>query len=454
MNAPQGTLLHEGGMARLYAVDAPAGEMPRLLKRPRLEFGSHPGCLVGFEMEQMILGRLAGPHVPRLLAAGSDDAGPWLLMERIAGESFAAMAARAPLAAGEVARLVGAAAAAVHDLHRQNVIHLDIKPENLLLRADGTAVLIDFGLARHAELPDLVGEEFRLPAGSGIAISPEQLAGNRSDPRSDVFALGVLAYRLATGALPFGNPASRLAMHRRLYADPPPPRALAPQLPPWLQEAILRCLEIHPEARYPTAAQLAHDLAHPDRIPLTDRAARRERAGPLAVVRRWLDAFGRAAPAPATPAGHLAHAPHLLVAVDPADEREALAEALRAALRRARVAEPGLRVTLMGVLAPLPFGEESDPALEHSRHTAALIALRHWAAPLGLAPEALRLHVEEAGDPASALLAYAAAHHVDRIVLGAHGHSALRRYLGSVSSRVVAEAACSVTVVRTGERTA
>ena len=230
MSAPSGTLLHEGGMARLYAVEAPAGEVPRLLKRPRLEFGSHPGCLVGFEMEQMILGRLAGPHVPRLIAAGSDDEGPWLLMERIEGESFAAIAARAPLPAAEVARLVGAAASAVHDLHRQNVIHLDVKPENLLLRDDGTAVLVDFGIARHAELPDLVGEEFRLPAGSGIAISPEQLAGNRSDPRSDIFALGVLAYRLATGALPFGNPATRLAMHRRLYADPPPPRALAPPL--------------------------------------------------------------------------------------------------------------------------------------------------------------------------------------------------------------------------------
>jgi nucleotide-binding universal stress UspA family protein len=441
-------LLHEGGMARLYELETPAGEPPLLMKIPRLEFGSHPGCLVGFEMEQMILGRLTGPHVPRLIGSGSEGGLPYLVMERIDGESLADIAARAPLPAEEVARLVGAVAGAVHDLHRQNAIHLDLKPENVLLRKDGTAVLIDFGLARHGELPDLVGEEFRLPAGSGIAISPEQLAGNRADPRSDVFALGVLAYRLAAGSLPFGNPATRLAMHRRLYVDPPPPRALNPGLPPWLQEVILRCMEIRPDARYATAAQLAHDLAHPALIPLTERAARLERAGPLAVVRRWLGALAAGAEAPARPAAHLARAPHVLVAVDPAGGNEALDEAMRLALRRARLAEPDLRVTLMTVLAPLPFGEESDIALEHSRQTAALIALRHWAAPLGLPPDTLRLHLEEAGDAATALLAYAAAHHVDRIIVGARGHSALRRFLGSVSARVVAEAGCSVSVVR------
>ena len=437
-------------MARLYAVETPAGAPPLLMKVPRLEFGSHPGCLVGFEVERMILGRLQGPHVPRLVASGAEDDSPWLVMERIEGESLSAIAAREPLEAAEVARLAAAVAAAVHDLHRQNAIHLDLKPENVLLRADGTAVLIDFGLSRHAELPDLVGEEYDIPAGSAPGIAPEQLAGTRTDPRSDVFALGVIASGLATGALPFGTPATRLAMHRRLYVDPLPPRALNPGLPPWLQEVILRCLEIRPEARYATAAQLAHDLAHPAQVPLTARAARLARAGPLVVVRRWLGALAASAEAPAQPAAHLARAPHVLVAVDPAGNREALDEAMRAALRRAQVAEPDLRVTLMSVLAPLPFGEESDIALEHSRQTAALIALRHWAAPLGLPPEKLRLHLEEAGDAASALLGYAAAHHVDRILLGARGHSALRRYLGGVSARVVAEAACTVTVARPG----
>lgn len=454
----QGTL-HEGGMALLYGVDAPGASappsFPLLMKVPRLGFGSHPGCLVGFEVELMILGRIKGPHVPRLVASGNIEGAPWLVMERIEGARLADIAARAPLAAAEVARLTGAVAAAVHELHRQNVIHLDLKPENVLLREDGTAVLVDFGLARHAELPDLVEEEFDLPAGTGASISPEQLAGIRSDARSDIFALGVIAYRLATGQLPFGAPTTRGGMRRRLYIDPPPPRALVPDLPPWLQEVILRCLEVRPALRYATAAQLAHDLAHPEQIPLTERAARRRRGGPLVTAGRWLHALRAPARAAATtPSHHLARASHVLVAVDLADRREALAEAMRTALRRSLAAEPDLRITLMTVLAPQPFGEESAPELDHGQQTAALIALRHWANPLGLPAEKLRIHVAEGSDPAGALLDYAAAHHADRIIVGARGHSALRRYLGSVSARIVAEAGCTVTVVRTpGERT-
>lgn len=443
-------LLHEGGMARLYAV-APADggrpPFPLVMKIPRLTFGSHPGCLVGFEVERMILARIKGTHAPQAVASGLAEGTPWLVMERITGKSLTEAAARAPLTTEEVVRLMTAVAAAVHDLHRQNVVHHDLKPENVLFREDGTAVLIDFGLSRHAEQPDLVEEEFHLPAGTGAFISPEQLAGVRGDPHSDLFALGVIAYLLATGRLPFGAPAARGAMRRRLWLEPLPPRALIPELPPWLQEVILRCLEVRPQARYATAAQLAHDLAHPGQIPLTERAGRLRRAGPLASARRWLSSL-RTPPATASPARHLAGASHIVTAIDLADHREALAEAMRAALRRALAAEPDLRITLVSVQPPQPYGEESAPEIDFGRHTAALVALRHWAQPLGLPADKLRIHVVESADPAGAVLEYAAAHHADRIVVGARGHSALRRYLGSVSSRVVAEAGCTVTVVR------
>jgi len=445
-------LLHEGGMALLYDVEScdadERSSFPLLMKVPRLGFGSHPGCLVGFEVERMVLARLKGPHVPRLVASGDEDGAPWLVMERIEGSRLTEAVARAPLAPGEVARLTGAVAAAVHDLHRQDVIHLDLKPENVLFRPDGTAVLVDFGLARHAALPDLVEEEFGLPAGTGAAISPEQLARVRSDPRSDLFALGVIAYRLATGRLPFGAPTTQAAMRRRLWLDPVPPRTIAPGLPAWLQEIILRCLEAKPAARYATAAQLAHDLAHPDQVPLTERGHRLRRRGPLLAARRWVENLLETPPAAPTPAAQLARAPHVMVAVDLADRRPGLAEAMRAALRRALVAEPDLRVTLVAICPPQPFGEEAAPDLEQGQQTSALIELRHWAQPLSLPAEKLRLHAEASADPAGVLLDYAATHHADRIIVGARGHSALRRYLGSVSARVVAEASCTVTVVR------
>src|SRR4029450_7925903 len=93
------------------------------------------------------------------------------------------------------------------------------------------AVLIDFGLSRHDQLPDLVQEEAEGPVGTGAYISPEQVLGQRSDPRSDLFSLGVILYFLATGDRPFGEPQGVNNWRRRLWRDPVPPR---PGMPPCL----------------------------------------------------------------------------------------------------------------------------------------------------------------------------------------------------------------------------
>jgi len=440
--------LHEGGMAVLYAVSHAPGAGSLVMKVPKLDFGSHPACYVGFEVEQMILSMLTGPHVPRLVAKGDLEHNPYLVMERIAGPSLAEFARRAPLPPDETARLMSATAAALHALHRQNVIHLDLKPANVLFRPTGEAVLIDFGLARHAELPDLVEEEFHAPVGTGAYISPEQLAGNRLDPRSDIFALGVIAYQLATAAKPFGDPTSLAGMRRRLYWDPVPPRAINRAVPEWLQEVLLRCLEVRATDRYATAAQIAHDLAHPEQIPLTERAARSRGGGAIAAARRWLRVLAEPPAAPVTPAGHVGLAPHVLVALDLDHPDEALAQSMRDALRRTLIAEPNVRVTLLAVREPMLIGEDEGREMTHQSHLDGLIEMRHWASPLALGREKVRCHVAEATDPAATLLDYAAAHHVDRIIMGARGASTLRRYLGSVSAKVVAEAKCSVSVIR------
>jgi len=140
---------HVGGMAVLYRVTPLAGGEAGVLKVPKLEFGSHPVCYAGFDVERMILERIAGPGVPRLFAGGEGDFGPYLVIEHIAGTPLVEYARRAPLAAKEVARLGAALASALHDLHRQEVVHHDLKPEHVILLDDGRAVLIDFGLAFH-----------------------------------------------------------------------------------------------------------------------------------------------------------------------------------------------------------------------------------------------------------------------------------------------------------------
>ncbi|MDP2821080.1 MAG: serine/threonine-protein kinase, partial [Sulfuritalea sp.] len=344
--------LCEGGMAVLYHVAPTAGGEAGLLKVPKLEFGSPPACYAGFEVEQMILGRLAGPHVPRLFASGESDFGPYLVMEHIPGTSLAEYAAGGPLPAAEVARLGAALASALHDLHRQEVAHHDLKPSHVILRKGGQAALVDFGLAFHGHLPDLVEAESEQPLGTPAYISPEQIAGVRGDPRSDVFSLGVILYLLATGRLPFGEPTSMTGLRRRLYFDPMPPRRICHGLPEWLQEIILHCLEVHAEARYATAAQVANDLTHPDQVALTERGRRMSRSGPMVAAKRWLVALTAPPHARKPPTEHLALAPHVLVAVDPAYRSEALFQALRDAVRRSIAGELHWRVSCVSVLEP------------------------------------------------------------------------------------------------------
>ncbi|MCX7180589.1 MAG: serine/threonine-protein kinase, partial [Proteobacteria bacterium] len=385
--------LHEGGMAALYRVASPSGAETCLLKTPKLGFGSHPACYAGFDVEQMILGRIAGPHVPKLFAKGESEFGPYLVIEHIAGTPLAEYARRAPLPAEEVACLGAALASAVHALHRQEVVHHDLKPSHVILRHDGQVALIDFGLAFHGHLPDLVEEESDRPPGTPAYLSPEQLVGVRGDPRSDVFSLGVILYLLATGRLPFGEPVSLSGQRRRLYVDPVPPRRIRPDLPPWLQEIILHCLEVRAEARYATAAQVAHDLTHPDQITVTQRGSRLSRSGLMTAGRRWLAALVEPPPVRKSPSAHLALASHVLVAVDPAHGSEPLLQALRDAVRRIIAGEAHWRLSCVSVLEPSALTEQEEGAeIMRSLHTQRLVELHHWAQPLGLPQERLRFH--------------------------------------------------------------
>jgi nucleotide-binding universal stress UspA family protein len=441
--------VHEGGMAVLYRVESMAGAGTALLKVPKLGFGSHPACSAGFDVEQMILGRVAGAHVPQMFARGEGDFGPYLVIEDIPGTPLANYARHAPLPAEEVARLGAAMASALHDLHRQEVVHHDLKPSHVILHQDGQAALIDFGLACHGHLPDLVEAESDRPLGTPAYVAPEQLAGVRGDPRSDVFSLGAILYLLATGRLPFGAPGSVAGLRRRLYFDPLPPRRIIADLPEWLQEIILHCLEIQMEARYSTAAQVAHDLAHPDQVSLTERSRRLKQAGLMVAARRWWLALNAPQRVSRPPTEHLARAPHVLVAVDTGYASEALFQALRDAVQRIVSSESDCRVSCVNVLERSVITEQEEGAeILRSLHTQRLVELHHWAQALGLQQERLRFHVLEGGDVASRLIEYARASHADYIVMGARGSSGLRRFLGSVSSRVAAEAPCSVTVVR------
>jgi nucleotide-binding universal stress UspA family protein len=296
--------------------------------------------------------------------------------------------------------------------------------------------------------------------------------GVRWDPRSDVFALGAVLYELATERYPFGIPSSLAALRTRLWRDPVPPRAIVKALPEWMQEVILRCLEPDPDARYPSAAQVAFDLADPPQIGVGPRGRKLRRDGTLTVFRRWFRAVGLEPGEAPEPSRRLAGPGIVLVAIATQHADEAQLDALREAVRRIRAASPGQRLACITVIKPAPeLGGEREEDAATSQRIKHSVVLRHWAEPLGLAAGQISFHVVESNDPADAILKFARLNQVDHIVIGAPPRDvALRgmlgtvssrvssdaapeplqflRLLGTVSTKVAAEAPCTVTVVR------
>ncbi|MGY3408731.1 nucleotide-binding universal stress UspA family protein [Bradyrhizobium sp. GM5.1] len=219
--------------------------------------------------------------------------------------------------------------------------------------------------------------------------------------------------------------------------------------PPWLQEVVLRCLEIEPVRRYPTASQLAFDLTHPDQIRLTTRSERMKR-DPLSVA--WRRRFNQGVMQPRAKsdvAAQIASSPILAVALDTVEGAPELNEALRVTTERILATLPSARLACLNVLRLNRIA--IDRTLDEqgsNKHIDRLVALRHWATPLKLDESRLSAHVLEAVDPAAAILEFCEVNHVDHVIIGARQGSFRRTLLGSVSAKVASEAACTVTVVR------
>src|SRR5882757_6288900 len=414
-----GECVHHGGMATLWSVTHPDITMPLLMKIPRVSEGEDPAAIVSFEMEQMLLPRLSGPHVPACFGTGDFARQAYVVIERIPGQTLYSRLEQLPLNYEEARGIVQKIALALADLHRQNVIHHDIKPSSIMFRPSGEVVLIDFGLSHHNQLPDLLQEEFRLPYGTAPYMAPERLLGVRDDPRSDLFSLGVLLYFFTTGERPFG------------------------------ESETLRCLEIEPVWRHPTASQLAFELAHPEQVKLTARTERLQR-DPLSTV--WRRRFNRGLTLPkpkSDVAAQLALGPIVVVALNTEEGSGPLNECLRRTAAQLLSTLPSARLACLNVLR---LGRITiDRTLDeqgNNKHIDRMVALRHWAQPLELDESRLTVHVLEAVDPAAAILEFTRSNDVDHIVIGARQNSMLRTLLGSVSAKVAAEAACTVTVVR------
>jgi serine/threonine protein kinase len=446
--------IHSGGMAHIYRVRYTEGArdpgFPLAMKIPRMTAGDGAENIVSFEVEHQIMQALSGVHVPRFVAAGDLENVPYLVMEYVHGRTLDHwLELPEPAPALELAQLGAAVALAVHSLHQQNTVHLDLKPANVLIRPDGSAVLLDFGLSCNALYPDLLAEQLRKAVGSPAWIAPEQVVGVRGDPRSDIFAIGVMLYQLATGALPFGAPQTSAGLRQRLWMDPPPPRKLRPDLPEWFQEVVLRCLEPEAARRTPSAAHLAFDLRHPEQITVTERGRNTTGTGFGTHFKRWIKAAGMHYQPSPLPAHQITEVPIVMVAIPHKDVSDATLYSLRQAVARAMGTRPGARLACVTVISPGQTNTSNEASSETSVHRRYLASLRQWAQPLEMSGHQTSFHVLESGDVAQALVSYAAGNHVSLIVMGAATHGLLtQRLVATVPIKVAMDAPCTVILVK------
>ncbi|MGW1543298.1 serine/threonine-protein kinase [Streptomyces sp. NPDC002309] len=218
---------------------------------------SDPTAASRFRLEAQTAGRLHHPYVVGVLDFGTYDDRLFLVMELVDGDSLAGLLAQAgPQPAERVALIASQAAAGLAAAHQQGVVHRDIKPANLLLDADGTLKIGDFGIARFLDDPGAALTATGQIVGTSLYLAPERALGRPAGPASDVYSLGCVLYQLLTGRPPFQADTPIAILHQHLDAPPVPPRQLGVALPPAFESYLLGLLSKEPEHR-PAAMDVA-----------------------------------------------------------------------------------------------------------------------------------------------------------------------------------------------------
>ncbi len=211
-----------------------------------------------FRREAVTVAGFQHAHIVPVHDFGEDAGRPYFSMELLEGGSLDRKLRGTPLPPKEAAELVEQLARAMDFAHAQGIVHCDLKPGNVLLAADGTPKISDFGLAR--QLGPGASQGHVGVVGTPSYMAPEQANGEKTGPAADTYALGAILYDALTGRPPFHAASSAETLVQLLGEEPVSPRQLNPQVPRDLETVCLKCLEKDPAKRYPSALALADDL--------------------------------------------------------------------------------------------------------------------------------------------------------------------------------------------------
>ncbi len=269
-------VISRSGMSSVFkATDLKSGS-PVALKVPLLKLESEPAFYSRFEREEEIGRALDHPGILKIVPVDPNERSrPYLVMEYLEGQTLDELMQRVrPMPEEDALRIASRLCDALDYLHRHEVVHRDLKPQNVMLCHDGSLRIMDFGIAKAGASRRITFGGFTPTMGTPDYMAPEQVKGQRGDERTDIYSLGAILYEMLTGRVPFEGQNAYTVMNARLAGDPIAPRTHTPSLRPEVEEIVLHAMAREPADRYPSAAAFKADLDAPERVEVTGRANR------------------------------------------------------------------------------------------------------------------------------------------------------------------------------------
>ena len=244
-----------GGMGVVYRARDPMLGRPVALKLLAPHLGGDQAALARFHREAALIASLKHTHIATVYEFGEHEGRPYIALEWITGRTLKELlAAEGRLPVERSLGLFDQLAGALDYAHRHGVIHRDLKPANIMIGTDDKATIVDFGLAWLETAPSITTSG--MTVGTPRYMSPEQVQGESTDGRSDLYSLAVIFYEMLAGRPPFDHPGTAALFYQQLYAPPPPITEYNPSLPAAIENALSRALAKDPDERFSTAAAL------------------------------------------------------------------------------------------------------------------------------------------------------------------------------------------------------
>jgi len=280
-------VIHRSAMSSVFkATDLKTGRLVAL-KVPLPSLEGDPAAFSRFEREEEIGRTLSHPNILQIIPVDDrEKSRPYLVMELLEGQTLERLMQQIkPLPEADALPIVSQICDGLQYLHTHGVVHRDLKPQNIMLCADGSVRIMDFGIAKAEASRRITFGGFSPTMGTPDYMAPEQVKGQRGDERTDIYSLGAVLYEMLTGRVPFEGPTAYVIMNARLTGDPVAPRVRNLSIRPEVEEIVLHAMARDPRDRYPSAAAMKSEVDAPETVQITGRAGRLK--APVPWKNRW-----------------------------------------------------------------------------------------------------------------------------------------------------------------------